>query len=191
MKVYDLVTGMNVDLTVLVKQCVACIQGKHHVEPFPKWAEDAAMLVGNLSVSDVWGLANTEGPVWERYFYSFTDAKSRYSVIYFSHAKDGVLECFKEYAMLIEMQTGYQLKCLCSNGGSEYINTLFRAFCAKKGIIMESTAPYSPAQNGIAEHLNHTLLEHARAMLFAKQVPKLLWLEAIAYACYIKNRTPT
>ena len=153
--------------------------------------EDAATLIGDLSISDVWGPANTEGPVRERYFYSFTDAKSRYSVIYFSHAKDGVLERFKEYAMLIETQTGCQLKCLRSDGGSEYINALFITFCAKKGIIMESTTPYSPAQNGIAECLNRTLLEHARAMLFAKQVPKMLWPEAIAYACYIKNRTPT
>ena len=55
---------------------------------------------------------------------------------------------------------------------------------------MESTAPYSPAQNSIAERLNHILLEHARAMLFAKQVPKMIWPEAVAYACYIKNRTP-
>ena len=102
MKACDLVTGMNVDLTVLVKQCVACIQGKHHVEPFPKWAEDAAMLVGNLSIFNVWRLANMEGPAWERYFYSFTNAKSRYSVIHFSHAKDSVLEHFKEYAALIE-----------------------------------------------------------------------------------------
>ena len=96
MKACDLVTGMDVDLTVPVMQCVAYIQGKHHMEPFPKWAEDTAMLVGNLSISDVWGPANTEGPAWEWYFYSFTNAKSRYSVIYFSYAKDGILECFKE-----------------------------------------------------------------------------------------------
>ena len=79
------------------------------------------MLIGDLSISNVWGPANTEGPAQERYFYSFTDAKSRYSVIYFSHAKDGVHEHFKEYAMLIEMQTGRQLKCLRSDGGGEYI----------------------------------------------------------------------
>ena len=27
-------------------------------------------------------------------------------------------------------------------------------------------------------------------MLFAKQAPKMLWPEAVTYACYIKNRTP-
>ena len=56
---------------------------------------------------------------------------------------------------------------------------------------MEFTAPYSPVQNGITKQLNHTLLEHACTMMFSKQVPKLLWPEAVAYAWYIKNRSPT
>ena len=56
---------------------------------------------------------------------------------------------------------------------------------------MEQTAPYSPAQNGIAERINRTLLEHARAMIFSKNISKNLWPEAVAYACYIKNRSPT
>ena len=54
-------------------------------------------------------------------------------------------------------------------------------------IIMETTAPYSPAQNGIAEQLNWTLLEHAWAMIFTKNLLKTLWPEAVAYTCYIKN----
>ena len=36
MKAHDLVTRMDVDLTAPVTQCIACIQGKHHVKPFPK-----------------------------------------------------------------------------------------------------------------------------------------------------------
>lgn len=35
------------------------------------------------------------------------------------------------------------------------------------------------------------MIEAARAMLIAKELPKFLWTEAIAYACYIRNRTPT
>ena len=56
---------------------------------------------------------------------------------------------------------------------------------------METTTPYLPAQNGIAEWLNQTLLEHAWAMIFAKNLLKTLWPEAVAYACYIKNRSLT
>jgi hypothetical protein len=35
------------------------------------------------------------------------------------------------------------------------------------------------------------LAEHVRAMTLAKNLPKILWPEAVAYACYIKNRSPT
>ena len=56
---------------------------------------------------------------------------------------------------------------------------------------METTAPYSPSQNRIAECLNQTLLEHARAMIFAKNLLKNLWPEAVAYANYIRNWMPT
>ena len=56
---------------------------------------------------------------------------------------------------------------------------------------METTAPYSPSQNGIAKCLNQTLLEHTRAMIFAKNLPKNLWPEAVAYTNYIQNQIPT
>ena len=61
-------------------------------------------------------------------------------------------------------------------------------------IIMETTAPYLPSQNGIdgiVEHLNRTLLEHAHAIIFTKYLPKYLWPEVVAYANYIRNHMPT
>ena len=51
------------------------------------------------------------------------------------------------------------------------MNAAFKAFCAGKGIVMEFTAPYSPVQNGIAEQLNCTLLEHAHAMMLPNRSP--------------------
>ena len=95
---------------------------------------------------------------------------------------------FKE---LVETQTGNKTKKFHSDNDGEYVNKPFKEFCAKHGIIMEMTAPYSPAQNRIAEQLNQTLLEHARAMLFAKDLPKTLWPKAVAYSNYIKNRSLT
>lgn len=60
-----------------------------------------------------------------------------------------------------------------------------------KGINLETTAPYTPEQNGRAERDNRTLVESARAMLHAKNLPICLWAEAINTACYTLNRTPT
>jgi transposase InsO family protein len=88
----------------------------------------------------------------------------------------------------MEMQTDNKIKKFHSDNGGEYMNKTFKEFCAKHGIIMQTTAPYSPAQNGIAEGLNRTLLEHARALMFAKNLPKILWPEAVVYTCYIKNK---
>ena len=73
----NLVTGMEVDRNKEPTQCTACIQGRQTVEPFPKRAEDDVTQIGELTVSDVWGPANTEGPNQEQYFYSFMDTKTR------------------------------------------------------------------------------------------------------------------
>ena len=43
-----------------------------------------------------------------------------------------------------------------------------KKWAAEKGITIETTAPYLPSQNGVAERLNRTLLEMARAMIIAK-----------------------
>ena len=49
----------------------------------------------------------------------------------------------------------------------------------------------TPEQNGVAERLNRTLIEHARAMHFAADLPKFLWTESVQHAVWLKNRTTT
>ena len=66
-----------------------------------------------------------------------------------------------------------------------------KKWAAEKGITIKTTAPYLPSQNGIAERLNRTLLETARAMIIAKELPKFLWDEAIAHANYLRIQSPT
>nr|GEY89362.1 integrase, catalytic region, zinc finger, CCHC-type, peptidase aspartic, catalytic [Tanacetum cinerariifolium] len=44
-------------------------------------------------------------------------------------------------------------------------------------------------QNGVAERRNRTLIEDARTMLIYAQAPLFLWEEAVATACYTKNRS--
>src|SRR5882724_7116884 len=118
------------------------------------------------------------------------DANMHHTQIYFSNTKTEVLKYFKEYKAFIENQTNKKLKCFQSDSSGEYINEPFKTFCAEARIIMEQMVHYSLVQNGIAEHVNQTLLEHAHVMIFSKNTSKTLWPEAIAYACYIKNRSP-
>ena len=47
---------------------------------------------------------------------------------------------------------------------------------------MQLTAPYLPSQNGIAECMNRTLVELARAMIRAQKMPEFLWEHTIEHA---------
>ena len=69
-----LVTGMEVDKTKSPTQCMACIQGKHHVMPYLAEASQQDFDCGEVAMSDVWGPMQTEGMSPEIYYY--TDIKT-------------------------------------------------------------------------------------------------------------------
>jgi len=71
--------------------------------------------------------------------------------------------------------------------GTEFINETLREWCNSQGIKLQVTAPYSPSQNGVAERMNRTLVELARAMLSASELPEFLWEAAVAHAAYLRN----
>jgi hypothetical protein len=75
--------------------------------------------------------------------------------------------------------------------GSEYLNAQLKSALAAKGIELQITAPYSQSQNGVSERMNRTLVELARAMITAKDLPKSLWEFAVTHAAYIRNRSTT
>ena len=62
----------------------------------------------------------------------------------------------------------------------EFILSEFQEYLDSEGIILEMTSTYLPSQNGVAERLNRTLIERARAMIINSGLPKFLWEEAIA-----------
>jgi transposase InsO family protein len=57
----------------------------------------------------------------------------------------------------------------------------------EKGIEIQMTASYSPSQNGVAERMNHTLVELAKAMLSVRKLSKFLWDTAVAHTAYLQN----
>ncbi len=67
----------------------------------------------------------------------------------------------------------------------------FDAFPAECGIQRQTSAPYSPQQNGVAERANRTIMECARSMILAQGLELEFWGEAVNTAVYIKNRCPT
>jgi hypothetical protein len=67
----------------------------------------------------------------------------------------------------------------------------FDRYLKDQGIKRQLIIHHSPQQNGVAEHLNRTLVEHARAMLLGRDMPKILWAEALNYVTWLKNCLPS
>jgi transposase InsO family protein len=57
---------------------------------------------------------------------------------------------------------------------SEFLNVELEEWCQEHGIEIQCMAPYSSSQNGIAEHMNHKLVELAHVMLIMKEVSEFL-----------------
>ena len=105
--------------------------------------------------------------------------------------KSQAFDRIKERVAQIKRQFGKVPKYMRFDNGKELVNEKLRKFAAEEGIIIETSAPYSPSQNGVAERFNRTLLELARAMIISRNVPQFLWDEAVAHAAYLRNRAPT
>ena len=93
------------------------------------------------------------------------------------------------YKNEVENQLNKMIKVLRSNRGNEYESS-FGEFCAKHGIIHQTTASYSPQQNGVVERNNRTLKEMMNAMLISYGLSQNMWGKAVLTANYLLNKVP-
>ncbi|MBY3556030.1 DDE-type integrase/transposase/recombinase, partial [Modestobacter lapidis] len=167
--------------------CEHCLYGKQNRVKF-KGEGDRATAILDLVHSDVCE-SPEESLGGSRYFVSFIDDYSRHAWIYFLKRKSEVINKFREFKALVENQFDRRIKVLRTDNGKEYEPV--DKFCAEVGIARQNTIRYTPQQNGVAERLNRTLMDKARCMLSWAGLKSEFWAEAVATACYLKNRTPT
>ena len=142
-------------------------------------------IAGDQIMGDVWGPAHVESIGKWKYYVSLTDDAKRYVMTLFLQTKDQAQSRIKEHVNMIENKYSRLTKYLRFDNG--LVNEELRRWAGGKGIIIETTAPYSPSQNGVAKRFNHTLLQLACAILFEKNLPIFLWDEAVAHAAYLRN----
>ena len=104
--------------------------------------------------------------------------------------KDEVFSKFKEFKALIENHTEKKIKTIRSDNGGEFTSNEFKELCKESGIKRESSTPYNPQQNGVAEGKNRTIMEAAKAMLQDQDLPMHIWVEAARTVVSVQNRTP-
>lgn len=171
--------------------CSTCILGKMKKSPFPKGEAERASRPLELIHSDVAGPIKPTSKGGSKYIVTFIDDYSRYVVVKLMKTKDEVLEKFIEYKNKVENFHGLKITAIRSDNGGEYISEEFEDLLFQNGISRQRTVPRTPEQNGVAEKMNHTLLDMTRCLLIESSIPNELWADAVATACYLRNKCPS
>lgn len=172
------------------KHCEPCILGKITRKPFNKKGYRAKRPL-ELVHTDVCGPISPVTWDGHSFFVTFIDDYTHFVIVYLLKHKSEVVSVFKNYYNLVTNHFGQKISKLRSDNGGEYINHEMKRFCSDNGILMQTTVPYNPESNGVAERMNRTLVDKARTILIDSKLPKDLWGEAIYFSAYVTNRSPT
>ena len=170
-------------------KCGVCTESKFARQSFKSVQERSNELL-SLIHSDLCDFKAIPSRGGKNYFITFIDDCSKYCYVYLLHSKDEALNSFKTYKAEVENQLEKKIKVIRSDRGGEYESAAFSDFCAQNGIVHQTTAPYTPQQNGVAERKNRTLKEMINSMLNSSGLPHNLWGEALLTANFILNRIP-
>ena len=186
-------TGLRVDTSSgEMVFCESCVYAKATRKPIAKERQgERAKEFGDEIHTDLWGPAPVATLRGRRYFVTFTDDSSRLSDIHLLRRKGETLKAYINYEAEVKTQRKASIKTLHSDRGGEYTGKEFVVHLKKQGTRQKLTVHDTPEHKGVAERLNHTILEKIRAMLHASGQPRFLWGEAAHHAVWLKNCTPT
>ena len=105
---------------------------------------------------------------------------------YFLKLKSDATKAFEKF--LADSAPHGTVKQLRSDNGGEFISGEFEQLLVKNKIAFQSSAPYSPHQNGTAERGWRSIFDMARCLLIESKLPETLWTYAVMAAVYIRNR---
>jgi transposase InsO family protein len=142
-----------------------------------------------LIVPDVRGKMAVPMHNGREYFAPFIDVKTRYLWATVITRKSDVRERFRAIHARAELQTGYKVASLRTDGGGEYTSTEFGAEVCEAGVEYQVTEADSSASKGIAECAICFLSEIERTMRVEAGLPPQFWGYVIAHAAEILNST--
>ncbi|CAM8920561.1 unnamed protein product [Rhodiola kirilowii] len=181
MSKHELIPSFDVN----INKCRTCMLTKITRQPFHKIERESNLL--DLIHRDLCDFHASPSLGNKKYVVTYIDDCSRFCYVYLLNSKDEALDKFKIYKSEVELQKGTSIKKLRTDRGGEYFNP---SYFQSVGIIHETTAPYTPQQNGVSERKNRALKQMVNAMLSYSGLNDGFWGEAMLTACYLLNRVP-
>lgn len=170
--------------------CITCPMAKMTRLTFPISSSHASEIF-HLVHTDIWGpyKVNTRGKF--RFFLTLVDDCSRVTWVYLLEKKSDYLSTLMKFEEYVSTQYKGKMRIIRSDNALEFADRACTEYFAKKGIIHQTTCPYTPQQNARAERKHRHVLEVARALRFQSGVPLCYWGDCVLTAVYIINRLPS
>lgn len=166
--------------------CEGCLFGKQHRGPFSE-STSRAKLPGELIHFDLCGPMSTDSIGGSKYMALFKDDFTSYCLVYAIKLKSEILGTVGDVITTVKA-AGHHIKRMRSDNAKEFVSAEMKALLRKHGVVSEHSAPYVPQQNGRIERQNRTIVESARSLLHAAELPLSLWAEMVHTAAYVRNR---
>lgn len=173
-----------------LERCDACRKSRMARRRFGSRTKYRATRPLEIIHSDVCQLSTTSREGY-RYFVSFIDDYSKYVTVYHLHWKSQVFESFVHFTSKAERETGLRVVDLRIDNGGEYISKLMKDWCRHRGINQTMGPPHTPQLHGVLEIFNRTLLDRLKPSLKHSSLDKTYWSDALDYAVWKTNRSPT
>ncbi|RVW38972.1 Retrovirus-related Pol polyprotein from transposon TNT 1-94 [Vitis vinifera] len=125
-----------------------------------------------------------------RWFVTFVDDHTRVTWVFLMKKKSEVREIFENFNYMVQMQFQAKIQVLRTDNAREYYHNILGSYLLENGIVHQSLCIDTPQKNGVAERKNKHLMEVARSLMIASNVPKQLWGEVVLTATYLINRMP-
>ncbi|GKF16192.1 retrovirus-related pol polyprotein from transposon TNT 1-94, partial [Tanacetum coccineum] len=124
-----------------------------------------------------------------KYILVIVDDYSRFTWVKFLRSKDETPTVVIKFLKQIQVGLNKTVRYVCTGNGTKFVNKDLTDYYKRVGIFHQKTVLRTPQQNGVVKRQNRTLVEAARIMLIFSKAPMLLWVEAVATACYTQNRS--
>ena len=95
-----------------------------------------------------------------RYYVTFTDDHSHLTYLCTLRQKSETFLAYQQFEAWLDHQLAVKICMLHSDQGGEYTGNKFVLYLKHQGTVQHLTVHDTLQHNGIAEHLNQTILEH-------------------------------
>ena len=140
---------------------------------------------------DVWGPSPHTDISGYRWFLIYIDDFSKYSLLFLLKTKNEVTKSIKNLCNTIKCQFGAQVQGFRSDNAKYFLNRELREFFESEGIRHETSCPYTPQQNSLAQRKIGDVVDKGRTLLIQVGRPANLWSFAVMTATHLINRLPS